>query len=285
MEGLDEGVGFGDGGVHLAEEGIDLSGDLGGFTLHGGDGGGVEVVFEVEDVLGEGTEDGFHGGLGGLEGGGQLLIAGTGVGEFASGVGGEGGVGELTDFLFPFGEEIAGDLIHVGDAFADIASLGGATIEIGLELGVGLFEVTPIEAIEQLHAGEGILELGLGLLLFIACLGDGAFEEVALFVAELLHGCVVGGLAAAEGEEDEGGEDGTEGDAHGDHGRPRDKERRVQDWGRAARAKMRDARERSRPSQPDRGNWTNPTENRVRELELGKVWEKPLEENGASAWS
>lgn len=67
LEGFDEGIGLGDGGVHLLEEKVDLTGDLGGLALHGVDGSGVEVVFEVEDVLVEGTEDGFHGGLGGLE--------------------------------------------------------------------------------------------------------------------------------------------------------------------------------------------------------------------------
>lgn len=116
------------------------------------------------------------------------MIAGTGVGEFAPGVGGEGGVGELADFLFPFGEEITGDLIHLEDAFADIDGLGGAPVEIGFQFGIGFLEVPAIEAIEQLHAGEGVLELGLGLLLFVARLGDGAFEEIALFVPELLHG-------------------------------------------------------------------------------------------------
>ena len=74
-EGFDEGVGFGDAGAHAGEEFLDLFLDAGGFVFEGADGGGVEVVFEEEDVVLELGEDGFHGIGGSADGAVQLGVA------------------------------------------------------------------------------------------------------------------------------------------------------------------------------------------------------------------
>jgi hypothetical protein len=67
-ERLHKFVGFGDGGVHLLQEPLEIA--LNGVrgAAQRADGGGVEVVLQVEHLVAKLAEHGLHAGFGGVEG-------------------------------------------------------------------------------------------------------------------------------------------------------------------------------------------------------------------------
>lgn len=224
FHGVDEFVGFVDGFLHVGDEFVDvtLEGDFGAFEA--GDGLGVEVVLEEEDLVVEGGQDGFHFGFGGTHGGQELVVAGPGGLELGGGFGFQVGALILGEFVVPFLEEGLGDGIHglnlaghgIGAFLADVI-LGGKLVVLG-------FQVAAVEAGDAFEFVEGGLELLFGGFLAVAGLADAFDEDVAFVVAEFFPHVVVGALAAGEGEEccrqERGGDETGGGELT--HGTPRE---------------------------------------------------------------
>lgn len=207
----DEAVGFFDGFGKVVDEAGHIGFDAGGFTLQGGDGAGIQVVLEVEDLVAEDGEDGVDALLGGAHGVEHAIAGFAGVAEFFLAVSAVVGVLVLSDFGFPLLEEVVGDLFDGVDAGFDIIGAAFAAFEHGGEAVVFFLEVAAVEMDDGGELFEGVLEHLLGVLLGVAGFADAGGQEVAFFLPEGGHGFIVDGAD----EEASGGEGAQQGGGNG----------------------------------------------------------------------
>ena len=107
-------------------------------------------------------------------------------------------IGVVVELGLPLPEERLGDVLHVRDSLVDGLRLLLAALEFRIEPLVGLLQFAAFKAHQGGELLQGGLELLLRLLLGVPGVLHAIDQQVPLVIAELLHGRVVGALAAPQ---------------------------------------------------------------------------------------
>ena len=166
--------------------------------LKGGDGLGIQVVLEKQDLVAEGRRTGWSC-FRLAPWGDELAVAAAGLAKLCSLLPAARSC-VFVELILPFFKERPGDIFDRADAAADRTGLRLAAFIFGLELFVPGLEVAALEVQDAAELFEGGGELLLGLVLGVTGLNDPIHEDLPLVFAEGFHGAVVGLLAAAEKE-------------------------------------------------------------------------------------
>ena len=158
-------------------------------------------MFQVEHLFLQLAQDRCHARFGGFQRGRQLLILGPGFVQLAPAVRGVGFIGELGDLLFPLGEEIVGDLVHLLDAFSHRLGARLRRFVFALKFVVVGLQRPTIHRVHFPKTGQRVLKLGGRLILRIPGLLNRGLEQVAFLDTKLLHRGVVHRLTASDSEQ------------------------------------------------------------------------------------